>query len=174
MELFGERGYRGPTLKAVAERADVSPGLVQHHFKTKQRLLSEVQAWVSQQLTDIGAGLLPGEANLGVDSARYDAFLVANPVVAAYLRRRLLESTTTDDAEWFGGAVERRRERIAEARPDGQHLDVMAAMAVLIDVAPILLGPLLEQALDCDAAELATRWRQVETTLLGLPFDDAD
>ncbi|MFL6083332.1 MAG: hypothetical protein ACJ74F_08995 [Mycobacterium sp.] len=52
--------------------------------------------------------------------------------------------------------------------------DVTAAMVVLVDVAPVLLGPLLEHALDCDAGELATRWRQVETTLLGLPVDGAD
>jgi hypothetical protein len=52
--------------------------------------------------------------------------------------------------------------------------DVTAAMVVLVDVAPVLLGPLLEHAPDCDAGELATRWRQVETTLLGLPVDGAD
>ena len=52
--------------------------------------------------------------------------------------------------------------------------DVTAAMVVLVDVAPVLLGPLLEHALDCDAGELATRWRQVETTLLGLPVDGVD
>jgi AcrR family transcriptional regulator len=183
MELYAERGQRGPTLKAVAERADVSPGLVQHHYKTKQGLLAEVHAWVVEQLTIIGADLTPGEANLGVDSARYDDFLVANPVVAGYLRRRLLESATTESADWFTGAVEHRRERLSDTDGDvvgpphvrdGQHVDVKAAMAVLIDVAPVLLGPLLEHALDCDAAQLATRWRQVETALLGLPVDEAE
>ncbi|WP_233213477.1 TetR/AcrR family transcriptional regulator [Mycobacterium hubeiense] len=171
MELFAERGRRGPTLKAVAERAGVSPGLVQHHYKTKQGLLAGVQSWVAEQLADIGGELSSGEANLGVDSARYDAFLAANPVVAAYLRRVLLESTAIGNTEWFTDAVALRRERLGGDEPERS--EVTAAMVVLVDLAPVLLGPLLEHALNCDSAELAARWRRVETTLLGLPSGQA-
>ena len=128
MELYAERGQRGPTLRAVAERAGVSPGLVQHHFKTTQRLLAEVEAWVLEQLTSVGADTLPGEASLGVDPARYDDFLVANPVVAGYLRRRLLESAGTDSADWFTDAVEHRRVRLANNDSKSADPDVTAAM----------------------------------------------
>lgn len=168
MQLFAERGERGPTLKAVAERAGVSPGLVQHHYKTKQRLLAEVHSWVLEQLVDIGGGLRPGEADLGVNSARFDEFLSANPVVADYLRRRLLDAAGTDSESWFSVAVEQRRNELADVA-SGERRDVIAAMAVLVDVAPVLLGPLLQHALDCDAADLADRWRRVQTSLLGLP-----
>jgi AcrR family transcriptional regulator len=173
MELFAERGHRGPTLKAVAERAEVSPGLVQHHYKTKQGLLAGVQSRVAEQLADIGGELSSSEANLGVDSARYDAFLAANPVVAAYLRRVLLESAATGNTEWFTDAVALRRERLSGEESERSAADVTAAMAVLVDLAPVLLGPLLEHALNCDSAELAARWRRVETTLLGLPSGQA-
>jgi AcrR family transcriptional regulator len=169
MELFAERGRRGPTLKAVAERADVSPGLVQHHFKTKQRMLAEVQGWVLERLADLGADLRPGEANLGLDAARFDEFLVANPVVAAYLRRRLLDAADDETADWFTVAVEQRHNPTDGGTPADDAADVIASMSVLIDVAPVLLGPLLTHALDCDQAELARRWRRVETDVLGLP-----
>jgi AcrR family transcriptional regulator len=166
MELYAERGQRGPTLRAVAERADVSPGLVQHHYKTTQRLMAEAEAWVFEQLIRIGGDAPPGETNLGVDPARYDAFLAANPVVVGYLRRRLLEGA---GADWFTDAVRYRRDRLINDVPESADPAVTAAMVVLVDVAPVLLGPLLEHALDCDAGQLATRWRRVDTRLLGLP-----
>jgi TetR/AcrR family transcriptional regulator, regulator of cefoperazone and chloramphenicol sensitivity len=36
--LFAERGVAGTTIRDVARRADVSSGLVQHHFRTKDAL----------------------------------------------------------------------------------------------------------------------------------------
>jgi AcrR family transcriptional regulator len=35
---FAERGFAGATIKGIAEQAGVSPGLVQHHFGTKEHL----------------------------------------------------------------------------------------------------------------------------------------
>ena len=35
---FAERGVAGATIKGIAEQAGVSPGLVQHHFGTKENL----------------------------------------------------------------------------------------------------------------------------------------
>lgn len=35
---FAERGIKGATIKGIAEQAGVSPGLVQHHFGTKENL----------------------------------------------------------------------------------------------------------------------------------------
>lgn len=42
--VFGERGYESATLAHVAERAGVSPGTVQHYFRTKATLFHEVIA----------------------------------------------------------------------------------------------------------------------------------
>lgn len=35
---FAEQGFKGATFKGIAEQAAVSPGLVQHHFGTKENL----------------------------------------------------------------------------------------------------------------------------------------
>lgn len=42
--LFSERGFRGTSVRAVAERAGVSVGCVQHHFGTKAELEQAVMA----------------------------------------------------------------------------------------------------------------------------------
>jgi AcrR family transcriptional regulator len=38
MQLFAERGFAGTSMRDVADAAGVSPGLVQHHFRTKAGL----------------------------------------------------------------------------------------------------------------------------------------
>jgi hypothetical protein len=146
--------------------------LVQHHYKTTQRLMAEVRAWVSEQLASISAEEAPDEGILAVHPARFDDFLVANPVVAAYLRRGLLEFAAPTD--WFHRTVERRREGLDEDSAQAADPAVAAAMTALVGMAPMLLGPLLEHALDCDAAELTTRWRRAENAVLGLAFSDSD
>lgn len=42
MELFGEKGYNGATIRQIAQKAMVSDGLIHHHFKNKSQLLLEV------------------------------------------------------------------------------------------------------------------------------------
>lgn len=61
---FGERGYDRATVRAIAERADVSPGLVLHHFGSKQRLREACDQWVidwvaSEKALTITGGSLP-------------------------------------------------------------------------------------------------------------------
>jgi len=42
-ELFAERGYRETTIRAIADRADVSPRTVTVHFATKEELLFDAE-----------------------------------------------------------------------------------------------------------------------------------
>jgi AcrR family transcriptional regulator len=44
--LFAERGVKATTIRDVAREAGVSPGLVQHHFGTKENLRKAVDAYV--------------------------------------------------------------------------------------------------------------------------------
>src|SRR5579875_1075406 len=50
LRLMAERGLAGTSIRDVAREAGVSPGLVQHHFRTKEGLKREVDAWVVEQL----------------------------------------------------------------------------------------------------------------------------
>ena len=42
LKLFAEKGVEGTTIKQIAERADISAGLLYHYFKGKADLLKEV------------------------------------------------------------------------------------------------------------------------------------
>jgi AcrR family transcriptional regulator len=46
-----EHGYANLTTRRVAERANVSPGALQHHFAGKQELVSEAIAYLNQRVT---------------------------------------------------------------------------------------------------------------------------
>ena len=53
LQLLHEEGFKGATLQAIARRAQVSLGALQHHFKTRdalmERLVQEVMAPLSSQ-----------------------------------------------------------------------------------------------------------------------------
>ncbi|MGN6309808.1 MAG: TetR/AcrR family transcriptional regulator [Xanthobacteraceae bacterium] len=50
IDTVSERGYAGATAAAIAARANVTRGALQHHFGTIQDLLLEVVRYVSQEL----------------------------------------------------------------------------------------------------------------------------
>lgn len=41
LDSIGQRGYRGSSLRSIAETAGLSAGLVKHHFNTKEELMLE-------------------------------------------------------------------------------------------------------------------------------------
>jgi AcrR family transcriptional regulator len=52
-ELFARKGYDATSIRDIAERADVAPGLIHHHFGNKSTLLLAVcerlTAWTKEQ-----------------------------------------------------------------------------------------------------------------------------
>lgn len=49
-ELFGEYGYSGTTFKKIADRADITLGLITHHFGTKENLYIECSLQVLESI----------------------------------------------------------------------------------------------------------------------------
>ena len=52
-KLFSERGYENTSLSAVCEAANVSKGLISHHFKSKNGLLREIFLRTTKLIVDI-------------------------------------------------------------------------------------------------------------------------
>ena len=52
-KLFSERGYENTPLSAVCEVANVSKGLIFHHFKSKNDLLREIFSNTTKLIVDI-------------------------------------------------------------------------------------------------------------------------
>ncbi len=73
---FGERGFEGATIRGIAEAAGVSPGLVQHHFGSKDGLRracdEAVLDLVRRKIAAIEAGEL---ANPSILAALYASAL---------------------------------------------------------------------------------------------------
>lgn len=85
---FAERGFKGATLKAVADAAGVSVGLVQHHFGSKEGLREACDAHV--RATMLGAA---GQVQDGVEVTPdvIQGMYEANELSVRYLARALAE-----------------------------------------------------------------------------------
>lgn len=64
LELFGGQGYERTTMRQIAHRAEVSLGLVNHHFGSKDGLRQACDDWVlnyilSEKLLVVTGGSLP-------------------------------------------------------------------------------------------------------------------
>lgn len=51
-ELFAEGGESAATVRAIAERAGVTPGLIRHYFATKEDLVQQSYASVMNRMTE--------------------------------------------------------------------------------------------------------------------------
>ncbi len=82
LELVAERGVRGATVRGIAERADVSQGLIRHYFNSKEDLITAAYEAHMTRMTDLteAAASQPG----GTARDRLAAFVEASltaPVV---------------------------------------------------------------------------------------------
>lgn len=54
-QLFAERGFENTSVSLICETAEVSKGLVFHHFKSKQELLRKIFSRTTELIKDINA-----------------------------------------------------------------------------------------------------------------------
>lgn len=71
--LVAEAGPQGATVRAIAARAGVTPGLIRHYFGTKEALLAEAYLVLMDSMTETAAGA--GGAD---PVARLAGFVTAN------------------------------------------------------------------------------------------------
>jgi TetR/AcrR family transcriptional regulator, regulator of cefoperazone and chloramphenicol sensitivity len=174
MKLFAAEGVAASSLRAVARAAGVSPGLVVHHFGSKQGLIRAVDeaallrinlALSEVPIEDSANEVIEGRAEVVA------AFLRSQPVLCDYLGRALSERTEAS-AELFHRlfAFAAKDERLIEAgvlRADTDPFWRAMHLVVLV-IGPLLLRPLIERELGGDllAEENATRWTRARTDLL--------
>jgi AcrR family transcriptional regulator len=89
--LFGDRGFRATTVRAIAERADVSAALVVHHFGSKDGLRRAVDEHLADDIrADKFAAMSTG---VGLDAQSARTAIAEHASVFAYLSRALTEGT---------------------------------------------------------------------------------
>lgn len=83
LELVAEGGARAATVRAIAHRAGVTPGLIRHYFSTKEDLTRAAYRRLMERMTQDSANGMPQTINLAPEM-RLAAFVSASlrpPVV---------------------------------------------------------------------------------------------
>jgi AcrR family transcriptional regulator len=181
MALFADQGVAATSLRSVARSAGVSPGLVVHHFGSKDGLVRAVDESVIARITaTLSEVPLDAEDLVERRAEVVGALLRGQPTLCDYIARALSERTEAS-ADLFHRmfAHARRDEGLVEAgalRSDADPFWRAMNQLVLV-VAPLMLRPLIERELGGSMLDEAhfERWMNAKVDLLrhGL-YVDAD
>lgn len=147
LELFGADGPDGVSVRVVAAAAGVSPGLVLHHFGSKEGLRRACDAHVVAVIRGTDPDVLSDTSGLA-------AMLEAAAPVRRYLARALVDSSA-DAAALFDEIVTLTGAWLAEGTLEGwaqpsEDPQARAALYVSWLLAPLILESHLARVLDVD------------------------
>jgi AcrR family transcriptional regulator len=175
LKLIAERGVAGTSVRDVARAAGVSPGLVQHHFRTKEGLCAHVDEWVVDMLGQEFRSVAVAGSMAEVSDRYVDAvvrFGTARPELPPYIARTMLEGGAVARG-LFEGLLRLTRgnlDLVAEQEGlwPGTDLTWAALNITLMWVAPLLLQPLVEQHLDRPllSDDGIKRWRDANAAFI--------
>jgi AcrR family transcriptional regulator len=172
---FARDGVKATSIRAVAERAGVSPGLVQHHFSTKAGLRDAVNAHVvalvSSSFADMPAAV-PG-ANLFEELGERVTRLVGQqPEALRYAARAIVEDdeAALDLFDSFVAIARAQWELLACKRRLRPDLDVRwgALHTVVFNLGTVLFSKAIDRHLEqpfFTPAQLE-RWNVATTALM--------
>lgn len=177
MQLFAEQGGKGTTIRAVAGRAGVAPGLVSHHFGSKQGLRDACDDYVLEYLRlIIKQGVDEHEL---ADPAYLGAVYETSADVLRYVAKALVDDSA-GAAALFDNLVALTEEYLtSQSGPDGSpgpdqrtHAAVIVAMRLGVWVLhPHLLRVLGEDAL---SPQLLARLSATALDVMSQDFAGAD
>lgn len=91
LRQFAAHGIEGATLRGIAAEAGVSPGLVQHHYGSKDGLRAACDAYVLESIRRQARQAL--DEGRMADPAFLDAAFASAPLVTGYLVRALVDGS---------------------------------------------------------------------------------
>jgi AcrR family transcriptional regulator len=176
LESFAEHGFRASSIRSIAARAGVSPGLVQHHFHSKGQLRDAVDAYVLDQATGLLTAIGHIQARDPLEFSQQlnttlAAFAGTNPAILAYQRRTLLEGGPPAH-RLFDGLLAITRHTLDQLTAAGllrADLDPLwlTLHVLLLNLGPLLLQPLIDPHLDHPLLSIAGthRWQHANAAL---------
>lgn len=160
MALFAEKGFDGVTVRDISTAAEVSVGLINHHFGSKEGLREAVDRYFLAQFEEVlfepavydGMG---GGGDLDSVTDQTEAWISRHiddwDLTKAYMRRALLEGS-----DWGAGLFERfyqvqrtamdRMDAEGHMRPDVDRL-WLPLLVVYMELGTLLLEPFVERVL---------------------------
>jgi TetR/AcrR family transcriptional regulator, regulator of cefoperazone and chloramphenicol sensitivity len=174
MELFAGQGVAATSLRAVAKTAGVSPGLIVHHFGSKEGLCRAVDEAVVRRI-ELALSEVPiessGDELLEGRGEVIAALLRGQPVLCDYIGRALSENTEASAALFHRLFASASRDRaLVEAgvlRPQSDPF-WRSMHQMLLVVGPLMMRPLIERELGGPllADPSFERWMRANTDLL--------
>lgn len=148
---FAEHGVSGATIRGIAQAAGVSPGLVQHHFGSKENLRRECDEYTIETIRRIKREALEG----GV--SRPDFMSVAIQVsrpIQRYVARALVDGSPAA-AKLFDEAVETTKDLLTMGtpgfgKPNTSDLHAYAAVMTAMSFGMVVLHEHLSRSLGGD------------------------
>ncbi len=115
---FAEEGYERATVRGIARTAGVSPGLLRHHFGSKQELRQACDEYVAGVLRRINARILDdpvGAAGAHRAARRFQRYVARALVDGSATAGPVFEEMVTATEQWLA--------RADEGRPDPPAVD---------------------------------------------------
>jgi AcrR family transcriptional regulator len=150
LDLYAQYGEDRVSMRAIAAAAEVTLGLVQHHFKNKDGLREAVDRLVVDFFAQTIASV-PAQGSAAEFAAARDAavqrMLLENPLVVSYIQRAILSAADRMDlldvlVEFTQREVDSLREaKLASTR----HHSSTQVVAVLVrQMGALMLEPLVD------------------------------
>jgi TetR/AcrR family transcriptional regulator len=153
LELFVRNGYAGTTVRAIAKKAKISPGLMFHYFPSKQALLQEHAAVVERGIEQVVSLLKTSKSPVDTFDAiarmilqsfahsyGKNLFLLANQVLSinsipAAVKARVSPTKSIEASV----PLIRRAQKRGKFRPGDPHALALAYWGALQGIAEILI-----------------------------------
>jgi AcrR family transcriptional regulator len=177
LEGFARDGVAATSIRDVAKAAGVSPGLVQHHFKTKAELERAVNAYVVQIATDAYQGFEEATATASTDELlramgdRITVFVREHRSALLYVIRSAAdgEAAGLNIFDAFLALIDTQVQRLADAGTLREDVDRrwLGLHVVLFNLGTVLLEPAIDRHLPepfRTPAQLE-RWNRASTDL---------
>lgn len=178
LQLFADQGHDAVSVRQIATHAGVSPGLVLHHFGSKQGLRDAVDRYAEERLEVlIGEDMddvtkIFAEGDSGSIAEAFTRVFEPGSPLPAYVRRLVLSGDPAGVRlfrRWFEGTrlILDQMERAGYAAPT-RDPDVRAAYSLASDLALILLREPLAAVLGFDplSPQGLTRWAEEAALIL--------
>jgi AcrR family transcriptional regulator len=171
---FARHGVDATSIRAVARAAGVSPGLVQHHFASKEALRDAVNSYVvaiaTQAFSDLPDSGSPEDIQQELGD-RVTAFVRDHPTALRYVARSVADGNAPATAifDAFVAIARQQWERLARhglLREDAD-IEWSALHVVLLNLATVLLELAINRHLPADLRdpEQLERWNQASSAL---------
>ncbi|AQA06319.1 TetR family transcriptional regulator [Mycobacterium sp. MS1601] len=174
LELFSGQGVSATTMRDVAQAADVSVGLVQHHFGSKDRLIQAIDSHVVTVIGSVMAAPLPVSApEAVVELGRRVHLLIAGHLKEVDYFAQMIVTDTAAGAAFFSAMVDIIKvhwQQMADSNESFADLDLTwaALNPLMLALGPIILRRHIDRQLPepFTTETQLTRWETSVNILL--------